>query len=131
MSSKPFDAADYPKGFAGFWDGLRAKTIRFPHCRACGKVHWYPMARCPHCYSDDLDWQAVSGAGTLYSWTTVLRTMSPDQLIAAFELAWSYWAAVVEIRPRRVETRAEAKVWGTFAGIDGGSGVLEIGRAHV
>lgn len=50
--------------------------------------------------------------------------LTRDQLTAAFEQAWAYWAAAVEIRPRPVATKAEAKVWGTFRGIDGGSGVL-------
>jgi hypothetical protein len=47
-----------------------------------------------------------------------------EVLIAAFEQAWKYWSDAVDIRPRRIETRAGAKVWGTFARIDGSSGVL-------
>lgn len=47
-----------------------------------------------------------------------------DEIIASFEQAWAYWAEAVDIRPRVVSSRSEAKVWGTFARIDGGSGVL-------
>lgn len=74
-----------------------------------------PLAKWPG-GNPDLPWH--------YSFAGYRGTMSPAQLIAVFELAWKYWADAVEIRPRRVETRGEAKVWGTFAGIDGGSGVL-------
>ena len=50
--------------------------------------------------------------------------LSRDQLDAAFAKAWAYWAEHVEITPRKVATRGEAKVWGTFARIDGPSNVL-------
>jgi uncharacterized OB-fold protein len=70
--------ASFPEEFAGFWNGLREGRIRFPRCRACGRTHWYPMQRCPFCYSVDLEWHAVSGAATLYTWTVVRRTFAPD-----------------------------------------------------
>jgi uncharacterized OB-fold protein len=79
MPASTHDASLFPAGFAGFWDSLRKGKISFPKCEDCGEVHWYPMTRCPHCYSERLGWQAVSGEGTLYSWTTVLRTMSADK----------------------------------------------------
>ena len=79
MQASKHDASLYPAGFAGFWDSLRNGKISFPQCQDCGKVHWYPMSRCPHCYSEKLGWQAIAGEATLYSWTTVLRTMSADK----------------------------------------------------
>lgn len=74
-----------------------------------------PLAKWPGA-DPDLPWY--------YSFAGYRGAMTPAQLVAVFEKAWAYWAEAVEIRPRRVETRADAKVWGTFAGIDGGSGVL-------
>lgn len=50
--------------------------------------------------------------------------LTRPQLDAAFALAWKYWSDAVEITPRPVASRAEAKVWGTFRGIDGPSGAL-------
>lgn len=47
-----------------------------------------------------------------------------DVLVAVFEQAWKYWADAVEINPRPVSSRSQAKVWGTFARIDGPSNVL-------
>ena len=74
----PPDAVEYPAGFRAFWSALRDGYVAFPHCRRCDKLHWYPMALCPHCYSSDLDAASVSGEGTLYSWTTVLRSFASD-----------------------------------------------------
>ena len=97
MSKATFDASEYPKGFAGFWDSLRARKISFPCCQSCGEVHWYPMALCPHCYSDKLGWRAIAGEGSLYSWTTVLRTMSPD-MPAPYTVALVEFAEVPGVR---------------------------------
>lgn len=74
-----------------------------------------PLAKWPGA-NPDLPWH--------YDFTGYRGTMSVAQLIDAFEKAWGYWAEVVEISPRRVESRGQAKVWGTFARIDGSSGVL-------
>lgn len=69
-------AASMPQEFRGFFENLRAGRIAMPGCRACGELHWYPMKRCPHCYSADLDWRTLEGAATLWSWTSVRRGFS-------------------------------------------------------
>lgn len=52
-------------------------VLRLPRCRDCAAFHFYPRSRCPHCGSADLDWQPVSGAGTVYSYTVVQRAPAP------------------------------------------------------
>lgn len=74
-----------------------------------------PLAKWPG-ENPDLPWH--------YDFSGYSGPLLQAELIAAFELAWWYWAEQVEIRPRRVEIRADAKVWGTFKRIDGPSGVL-------
>lgn len=74
-----------------------------------------PLAKWPGA-NPDLPWH--------YDLTGYRGGLAPAEVLAAFEKAWGYWAAVIEIAPRRVNTRGEAKVWGTFARIDGASGVL-------
>jgi hypothetical protein len=74
-----------------------------------------PLAKWPG-ENPDLPWH--------YDLSGYRGSIPAADLIAAFEQAWAYWAEHVEIRPRRVNSRAEAKVWGTFARIDGGSGTL-------
>jgi hypothetical protein len=83
----------------------------------CGQT-WQsvgPLAKWPGA-NPDLPWH--------YDFAGYRGSLPVETLVAAFETAWQYWAEAIEIRPRRVQTRAEAKVWGTFARIDGSSGVL-------
>jgi uncharacterized OB-fold protein len=57
--------------FVGFFDNARRGVLAFPRCGACSRFHWYPMPLCPHCRSADIRWQAVSGLGELFSFTSV------------------------------------------------------------
>jgi uncharacterized OB-fold protein len=57
--------------FAGFFDSARRGVLSFPRCGVCSRFHWYPMPLCPHCRSADIRWQAVSGRGELFSFTSV------------------------------------------------------------
>jgi len=72
------DEKKHPAEFQPFWAALKQGRIAFPRCRDCGKFHWYPMKRCPHCRSSAIEWQAVSGEGTLYSFTVVRYPFSPE-----------------------------------------------------
>jgi uncharacterized OB-fold protein len=60
-----------PKEFRGHFEAIADGSLRFPYCESCGRFHWYPMPRCPHCQSGALVWRKLSGRGTLYSWTVV------------------------------------------------------------
>jgi uncharacterized OB-fold protein len=54
-----------------FWDGCAAGELRLQQCASCGR-HRFPDAPvCPRCLSGEARWQAVSGAGTLWSWCTM------------------------------------------------------------
>ncbi len=57
--------------FVGFFDSARRGVLSFPRCGACARFHWYPMPLCPHCRSADVRWQAVSGRGELFTFTSV------------------------------------------------------------
>lgn len=57
--------------FTPFWRNVAERRLCFPRCRACGRFHWYPLTRCPHCLAADIEWCAVESRGTLYSWTVV------------------------------------------------------------
>lgn len=64
--------------FLPFWEGLRAGRISFPRCEDCGRFHWYPMKRCPHCSGERIAWAVVRGEGVLYSFTIVRYAFSPE-----------------------------------------------------
>ncbi|GAB1577790.1 Zn-ribbon domain-containing OB-fold protein [Bordetella petrii] len=42
-------------------------------CAACARAVFYPRMICPHCGAPELDWEAPSGRGTVYSTTVVRR----------------------------------------------------------
>lgn len=56
---------------APFFEHLSNGRLTFPFCMDCGRPHWYPKPRCPHCLSSRIEWRAVAGHGRVYSFTTV------------------------------------------------------------
>src|ERR1700722_11863099 len=70
-------------------------------CAACGKVHHYPRPFCPFCWSEDVHPAQASGAGTLYTYSTVYVND-----LAPFKERLPYVAAIVELAegPRLMTT---------------------------
>lgn len=79
--------------FAPFWRHVAAGRLCFPKCGACGRFHWYPLPRCPHCLAVDIDWCAVEPLGTLFSWTVVRHAFTP-----AFAEKVPYVVGLIEFR---------------------------------
>jgi uncharacterized OB-fold protein len=63
-----------------FWDAAASGKLLVKKCLACGKLHYYPRSICPHCFSDRTEWLAVSGTGTIYSYSVLRRTEVPYAL---------------------------------------------------
>ena len=57
--------------FESFYAHAREKRTAFPRCRSCGRFHWYPMKRCPHCLAAELEWVPVAGRASLWAFTEV------------------------------------------------------------
>jgi uncharacterized OB-fold protein len=51
-----------------YWDFARRGKLAAIRCRDCAHVHFPPGPVCPECLSDNLEWFATSGRGTLFSW---------------------------------------------------------------
>jgi uncharacterized protein len=62
---------------APYWAAANEKRFVLPRCVDCGKHHFYPRARCPHCGSTRIEWAAASGRGTVYTYTVIQRAPSP------------------------------------------------------
>ena len=62
---------------AAFWEAAARGELLIKKCLACGEVHFYPRALCPFCFSDRTEWQAVSGRGTIYSFSIMRRAAAP------------------------------------------------------
>ncbi|HTO39996.1 MAG TPA: OB-fold domain-containing protein [Rhizomicrobium sp.] len=51
-----------------FWDGLEKSEVRIQRCDHCKQWLWPAEWRCGNCGSWDLNWEQVSGDGTVYAW---------------------------------------------------------------
>jgi hypothetical protein len=52
-----------------FWTSGADGRLRFLRCEDCGQLFHPPSPRCPHCMSADVAPHAVSGRGTVHSFT--------------------------------------------------------------
>ena len=86
--SGPVPVADIDS--APFWDGLRHHELRILRCADCRTFVHPPQASCPTCLSLDLAAEAVSGRGSVYSFTVVNREFAPG-------IKPPYVAALVEL----------------------------------
>lgn len=64
-------------GTEAYWEGARNGKLLLRHCTSCGRVHHYPRALCPYCFSDKLDWQEASGKGKVYTYSVMRRAPEP------------------------------------------------------
>lgn len=60
-----------------FYEGLANGELRLSACAECGQIHWYPPEVMP-CHPDaDMTWKTVSPLGTVYTFTTIERSLLP------------------------------------------------------
>ena len=76
---------------APFYAAAARGELMIPRCASCGEFVWYPEATCPR-DGGSLEWVAVSGDGTLFSWAVVSRAFLP-----AFEDKVPFVTALVAI----------------------------------
>ena len=74
-----------------FWDGTRAGELRIQRCNDCRQFYFYPRPFCPSCWSEDVEWVAVSGRARLHSYVINHRPAP------GFEDEAPYAIAVVEL----------------------------------
>jgi len=63
---------------APFWRGCASGELRYQRCQACGLANFPPTEHCRECLSADLSWTPSAGAGEIYSWTVVYRSVTPE-----------------------------------------------------
>lgn len=61
-----------------FWEYLDQNEMRLQCCCACSTYRYPPSAICPDCLEEAHDWRAVSGRGTVLSWTVFHRQYLPQ-----------------------------------------------------
>ena len=103
------DAASAP-----YWEAARQGRLLIAECASCGRVHHYPRPFCPHCWSEDVHPIPATGAGTLYTYSTVYVND-----LAPFRERLPYVAALVELDegPRLMTTIEGAEPEGLRVGM--------------
>jgi hypothetical protein len=64
-------------GTEAYWEGAKSGKLMIKKCSSCGKVHHYPRALCPYCFSEKLAWTEAKGTGSIYSYSVMRRTPEP------------------------------------------------------
>ena len=75
-----------------FWDAARERRLEIQRCRACGYYNHPPRPLCDACGSEDLEFEPVSGRGTIYSYT-IMRQRN----VKGFEDDVPYVNVIVEL----------------------------------
>ena len=61
-----------------FWEAARQHTLLLQRSRKTGRFIYYPRSVSPFGPDDELEWEQVSGRGTVYSYTVARRPTSPQ-----------------------------------------------------
>lgn len=62
---------------APFWDALDQHRIAIQYSPSTDTWVFYPRVRAPRTLANDLEWQQISGMGSLYSYTVARRPVAP------------------------------------------------------
>ncbi|GAB1813073.1 Zn-ribbon domain-containing OB-fold protein [Mycobacterium sp. MUNTM1] len=73
---------------APMWSGANEGRLVLPQCDHCHRYIWYPRAICGHCSAMELTWRAVSGKGTVYSYTVVRRGIGDYRACTPYVVAY-------------------------------------------
>ncbi|HEV7564421.1 MAG TPA: OB-fold domain-containing protein [Microbacteriaceae bacterium] len=88
-----------------FWAGCRAGELRLQRCCTCRRVRYPPAPLCPSCLGVEVEWESMSGCGTIVSFVIFRRAYHP---------AWAdrvpYNVALIELDegPRMISNVVEA-----------------------
>ena len=93
MAAAPrFDLPNPDHETQEYWDAAREHRLLIKRCAACERAHFYPRPFCPHCWSENVDWEQASGRATLYTWSVVYSNDLPP-----FPEKVPYAAAIVDL----------------------------------
>ena len=91
------------------WDSIAARQMKLQRCQKCGTVMYPPGPCCTACLSNALDWEPISGNGTILSWIVFHR-----QYLPAYPAPYNAIAVQLEEGPIMVsnlEGAAPANSW--------------------
>ncbi|ODU07255.1 MAG: hypothetical protein ABS81_01775 [Pseudonocardia sp. SCN 72-86] len=56
---------------AEYWRAAAAGRLLVQACHDCAWVQLYPRTLCARCWSENVDWRASAGTGTVYAFTII------------------------------------------------------------
>ncbi len=77
---------------APYWRAAAENRLEIQQCSDCGAYRFPPSHLCRDCGSDNTAWVAVSGEGTIYSFSIVHRAPTP-----AFRALVPYVVALIDL----------------------------------
>ncbi|BBX00959.1 Zn-ribbon domain-containing OB-fold protein [Mycolicibacterium moriokaense] len=75
--SESFPVPDPSAASAPFWAGTREHQLMMQRCESCSRLVWYPRHLCPRCGDFSLQWEQLSGHGTVYAVSVHHRPAHP------------------------------------------------------
>jgi uncharacterized protein len=60
-----------------FFEAAVQRRLVMQRCRSCGTHRHPPRPICPHCGSSEVDWDELSGRGTLFTYSVVHQPFHP------------------------------------------------------
>jgi uncharacterized OB-fold protein len=97
-----------------FWTGAEQGQLLIKRCRNCERAYFYPRPFCPHCWSEEVEWEVASGRARLYTWSVVYVNDLPP-----FADQVPYIAAIVDLDegPRMMTNVVDCPVHNLKAGM--------------
>ena len=72
-----------------FWEGAKARELRYQQCNDCNAIIFYPRIMCTNCGSRNFTWRTSKGEGTVYTWSVIRQTRNPRFVeIAPYAIAY-------------------------------------------
>jgi len=62
----------------GFWEAAGQGSLTAQYCAGCQRYQHYPRPLCLECWGSELEWRALAGTGTLYTFSIVHRAPSKE-----------------------------------------------------
>ncbi len=84
-------SAPEPFTIEQFYKFLSQGKLMAGKCQKCGKIHLPPRPLCDNCYSEQFEWQEVSGKGKLLTYTVI--HVAPQQ----FQHLTPYAVGIVQL----------------------------------
>ena len=95
-----------------YWDAASEHQLVMQYCDSCAQHIFPPRAHCPTCGCGALLWSAVSGKGTVYSYTVAHR---PPHPVFADHCPMAVAIVALEEGPSQMTRR---RLCGPLTGID-------------